>query len=287
VVVRCVLPGGLADATGTVQREVELRGLTGREEELLADWALGAAGGGPGSGAAAATAVLACCVARIGAVEKVDEAVVRRLLVGDRQFLMLKLREATFGERVQGSVRCPWPGCGERVAVSFALGDVPVTEAADPGPSYSVELEDDGGTVAFRLPTGEDQEAVAPLLDADGETAALTALLERCVHGDAADLSPRARAAVEAAMAEVAPRVDLTLEITCAECGRGFDAPLDLQDFFFGELRASAPLLHREVHQLAINYHWSEREIMEMPRERRARYLAVLSDELERLDASA
>jgi hypothetical protein len=282
---RCVLPGGLAEADGAVvHREVELRGLTGREEELLAELA-----GGDASGAAAATAVLARCVARVGAIEAVDEALVRRLLVGDRQFLMLKLREATFGGLVQGSVRCPWPGCGERVAVSFALGDVPVSAAADPGPEYTVVLEEDGRTVAFRLPTGEDQEVVAPLLVAEGEAVALDALLERCVLGVSEDgeLSPRGRAEVEAAMAAVAPHVDLTLEVACAECGRTFDAPLDLQDFFFGELRATAGLLQREVHQLAINYHWSEREIMELPRERRVRYLAVLSDELERLDASA
>ncbi|AQA21988.1 hypothetical protein BTZ20_0501 [Rhodococcus sp. MTM3W5.2] len=41
-------------------------------------------------------------------------------------------------------------------------------------------------------------------------------------------------------------------------------------------------LLRREIHYLAYHYHWSEREIMEMPRHRRQRYVTQLADEIER-----
>ena len=88
-------------------------------------------------------------------------------------------------------------------------------------------------------------------------------------------------------MQTVAPQVDLVMEAVCAECGREFDAPFDLQDFFFGELRVTSDLLRREVHYLAFHYHWSEHEIMEMPRDRRSRYIAVLAEEIERINDSA
>jgi hypothetical protein len=288
----CVLPGGLVDEAGTLHDEVELRALTGREEEILA-------ARGRAESASLVTAVLSRCVERIGAVDTVDDAVVRRLLVADRQLIVLRLREATFGERVQGSVQCPWPGCGKRVAVSFSTRDVPVTASTDKGPLYEMKLSPEADeaerTVEFRLPTGADQESLSALV-AENEAAALAALLGACVtrlgSGTCDDevvatLSPRARQEIERRMHEVGPRLDLTMEADCAECGREFSAPFEIQDFFFGELRVTGDLLYRQVHQLAYHYHWSEREIMEMDHVQRNRYLAVLADELERIDESA
>ncbi|HEX2086385.1 MAG TPA: DUF6760 family protein [Solirubrobacteraceae bacterium] len=290
----CVLPGGLVDDAGTLHDQVDLRGLTGREEELLA------ASGGAES-ASLVTAVLSRCVLRIGAVTDVDAGVVRRLLVADRQFLLLRLREATFGPEVRGSVPCPWPGCGRRVAVSFSTGDVPVSASGDKGPVYAMVLSPEAAPgadeparrVEFRLPTGADQELLSPLL-AENEAAALTALLARCVlrigsdrgvDGDRVDaLSPLARSEIERRMQDVAASVDLLMDAVCPECGREFVAPFDLQRFFFGELQVTSDQLYREVHYLAFHYHWSEREIMEMPRDQRGRYLAVLADEIERLN---
>jgi hypothetical protein len=288
---RCALPGGLVDEAGTVHDEVELRALSGRDEELLAQTA--------GSSAELVTAVLSRCVERIGAITEVDTGVVRRLLVGDRQFILLRLRELTFGPAVRGSVPCPWPDCGQRVAISFSTTDVPVTRSQDKGPVYTCVLSgaalpgtgETGRTVEFRLPTGADQELLSPLLG-QNEAEALAGLLERCVlahpagAAEVAALSPLARQEIEAAMERVAPGLDLLMAATCTACGRQFDAPFDLQGFFFGELRATAELLYREVHYLAFHYHWSEQEIMEMGRDQRSRYIAVLADEIERLNES-
>ena len=85
-------------------------------------------------------------------------------------------------------------------------------------------------------------------------------------------------------MERVAPRVELNMDAGCAECGRAFLVPFDLQRFFFGELRTDSDLLYREVHYLAYHYHWSEREIMAMPRDKRHTYIDVLADEIERLN---
>ena len=83
--VTCLLPGGYIDEVGQLQREVELTALRGREEELLVTLAKRGA-------AAQVSAILSCCVKRIGSVTPVSQDLTRQLLVGDRQFLMLKLR---------------------------------------------------------------------------------------------------------------------------------------------------------------------------------------------------
>ncbi len=284
------------DEAGVVHRQVKLVPLSGREEEFLA-------GNRKSESASLVTTVLSRCIQHVGAISPVSEEVARNLFVADRQYLLLKLREATFGDRVQATIFCPWPDCGEKVDIDFSTNDIPIRESEEKGPIYTMQLSpeaafsgDHGGKyreIAFRLPTGGDQEAISPLLS-QNEAKALTMLLGRCIQaiGPLNDpgnelivsLSPMARMEIERGMETVAPKVELTMGANCPQCGREFALPFDLQEFFFGELRVSRDLLYREVHYLAYHYHWSEREIMEMPREKRRQYIEVLADEIERLN---
>jgi hypothetical protein len=100
-----------------------------------------------------------------------------RLLVGDREFLMLQLRRITLGEEFAAVVNCP--ACGVKMDASFRATDVPVEHGADaPGP-FSLELKSDGRqrTIQFRLPTGADQEAMLFL----PSSSAGDALLKLCL----------------------------------------------------------------------------------------------------------
>ncbi|MHC4118867.1 MAG: T4 family baseplate hub assembly chaperone [Planctomycetota bacterium] len=290
------LPGGYVDQEGTVHQEGEIAPLSGREEELLA-------GNHRQESATLVTAVLRCCIRRLGEISSISEDVVRSLLVEDRQYLLLKLREATFGDQIQATISCPWPDCRKRVDIDFLTEDVPIKESEEKGPTYEMELSPEAAFVddddkkyrkiIFRLPNGADQEAVSPLLS-DNEARALTMLLARCVQSigplknpgniSIGGLSPLARKEIESRMAKVAPRVELNLKADCPECERPFGMPFDLHRYFFGEIRTGLDLLYREVHYLAYHYHWSEQEIMEMPREKRRKYIEVLADETERLN---
>ncbi len=293
----CQLPGGYIDSVGHVHREAELRPLTGREEELLVTR----------SGIPTATLVttlLSYCVHRIGPFSPVTEDLARALLVGDRQYLLLKLREITFGQRVQASIPCPWPDCGKRMDIDFQTSDVPVKKAEVDSLIYemalspeAVEPHDEGAanqrSVRFRLPNGGDQEMLAPWF-AQNEAETLTLLLSRCLVslGDEQTpsretihaLSPMARMEIEQQMAILMPGIELTMDAQCPECGREFIVPFELQDFFFGEFQTSPDMLRREVHYLAFHYHWSESEIMNMTRDKRRGYIETLADEIERLN---
>jgi hypothetical protein len=294
-----LLPGGYVDERGTLQREVELAPLSGREEELMVDQ-------GFVGRTALVNIILSHCVRRLGSISPVPSGLMRRLLVADRQYLLLKLREITFGDQVQATVRCAWADCGQKVDIDFSLQDIPVKESQVKGPLYSMQLSpeaafkgDDGEgyrAITFRLPNGEDQEVLLPLVTGDEERA-FARLLGRCIQrigpwehpGDAliSRLSPQAQQEIERQMEDLAPKVELTMEAQCPECGRDFAMPFDPQEFFFGELRTSRDLLYCEVHYLAYHYHWSEQEIMAMPRDKRRRYIAVLTDELEKLNHGA
>lgn len=290
------LPGGYVDSKGRIHCEAELIPLSGKDEECLAESQVK-------ESASLITIMLSRCVRRIGDIESVTSEMTGKLLVADRQFLMLKLREMTFGDQVQGTLFCPWPNCGKKVDISFSTKDIPIVASKDKGPTYTVNLllgegeecEETKGRleIVFRLPNGEDQEVVAPYLF-ENEARALTLLLRRCVveifptQGDMDEcidtLSPKAKLEFQKTMEGVAPKVELDLDAQCPECGRSFSTPFDLQSFFFGEWRINRDLLYREIHSLAYHYHWSEKEIMDMPREKRRKYIDVLGEELERLN---
>jgi len=281
------LPGGFADDDDQVHDRVVLTPLSGFSERMVADR----------DGTAApvlVTALLSRCIDKIGSIDEVTEGVVRRLLVGDRLFLLLKLREMTFGRHIQAVINCSFPDCGLRVDIDFATDNIPVTPSPQGSRRYRLPLSPAAGgqLVTFRLPNGEDQEMLAHLLDHDEEMAA-DKLLARCIESidtvqpsmaDIAALSAAAKAEIEQEMERLAPKIASTMEALCPECGRSFTAAFDVQEFVLTELNTRLDLLLKEVHYLAFHYHWSEKEILGMTRENRRRYIEVLSTEMERLN---
>lgn len=100
------LPGGFYKNEACF-REVKLHPPTGRVEELL--------GGASNSRflASAITTLLAYCIERIGPITEITPEIVRDLLVGDRDYLVLKLRQMTIGDRVEATLVCPNTHCGK------------------------------------------------------------------------------------------------------------------------------------------------------------------------------
>jgi hypothetical protein len=297
--ITCTLPAGYIDQENRRYRQVHLQPFTGEVEALVADLP---------DGPALVSQILALSIAAIGPHPgSVDLA--RQLLVADRQFLLLQLRAATYGERVGAVLHCTQPRCGHKMDIDFSISDIPVTTVADVHTIYQAELSAEataalGGnlgpkerTISFRLPNGEDQEALVPLLRTGRATEAATLLLQRCIQHLGSIAAPTVDllttlpdavcAEIETAMATAAPRVELTMEGHCPECRQAFAVPFDLEAFVLQELRTSLDALTREVHYLAYHYHWSEREIMQMPRAKRHRYLHILSEEMEKVRYAA
>jgi hypothetical protein len=289
-----LLPGGYWDSEGVLHREFELGVLTGKEEELLAQT-------GGEETASLVSRLLGRAVKRVGDISPINEKLAGELLVADRQYLLLKLRQSTFGDVVRADLYCPWRDCGQRVSLEFGIHDLPVKEATQHAPSYSLTLsaqaccEEDAERreISFRLPNGADQEAVSSLLN-ENEAQALSLLLNRTIQRigrmsppgqqHVAALSSLARAEIEAEMERIAPKIERNIEAHCWECKRAFLAPFEVERFFFGEVRTDCELLYRQVHYLAYHYHWGESEIMAMPGNKRRKYIELLADEIERLN---
>lgn len=280
--VRVAIPGGVwsdaAQRTDGPLRELALRPVSGEDEAFLLDTANLA------SPSARATALLARCLDdEAGDVERTAHA----LTVGDREALLLQLRRLTIGETFDCVLPCPAAGCGERMELELRVANLLVPAYDDVQRTYALSTEAEGARydVAFRLPTAADLDAVA-VVARDDPARGADALLARCVcaatrDGAAVDVSalaPAAREAIADEMARRDPQAEIELELACPVCGNAFSVVFDTASFFLQELDERATRLLHDVHTLATHYHWSERDILQMPRRRRDRYLELVSE---------
>ena len=81
-------------------------------------------------------------------------------------------------------------------------------------------------------------------------------------------------------MAELDPQAEIRLRFDCAACGMPVDVLFDTASFFLAEVAATADRLLDEVHAIAWHYHWSEADILDLPRDRRRRYLDLIAASL-------
>lgn len=203
----------------------------------------------------------------------VNSDIIDKLLVGDRDYLILQLRRLMLGDRFAAVFSCT--ECKRAMDVEFLAQDIAIEPRPQNVAIYAWQANDAQRVVRYRLPNGADQEAVADLSAIE----AVETLLARCVIDDGGTpLSVKERTAVIAEMDAHAPQIDLELELNCPECGHSFTTPFDCTSFFFSEIRAQSRHLIREVHYLALHYHWSEAEILNLQRDRRRRYLALLNE---------
>ncbi len=240
-----MLPVGYTDTEGTVHREVVLRKMTGREEAILADRKYQRNGG------KLVTELLHSCILRMGTLTPNGRGPVTGMTSADRNFLLLKLRSITFGSRLEAAYTCP--GCGERLQLTEDLDELPVRELAEGQAEIAVELEDgwvdrEGQVhtaLRLRLPTGADEEVVAPQMR-ENASVGKNALLARCIVslGDVpsyrlegmgsrimSELTMADRRLIDRALNEAAPGIELVRALECPGCGKQFSTSLDMSNF--------------------------------------------------------
>lgn len=210
------------------------------------------------------------------ALPEVSRDRLRRLPVGQRDALLLRLRLRTFGPLVRGFAHCP--SC--ETPLEF---DLDVRRYA---PDDHLQrrlppewLTADGFEILFRLPDSSDFDAmVNNCMEVDQ---ARRQLLRRClleVRRDGAEvpLGELSQAAVERLgerMEELDPLAELPLAITCERCEHQWTVLFDIGLFLWQDIAQAAQHLLDEVHALATAYGWREPEILALSAARRRYYI--------------
>jgi uncharacterized protein (UPF0212 family) len=210
-----------------------------------------------------------------------------KLSIGQRDNLLLTLREWTFGSQVSSVAICP--GCGDRLELSFNVADIRVAPASELTETFSLSVAD--YEVQFRLPNSLDLMAITSQMSASGDAphnnAATTqqALLERCLlaassHGEERPITELPSNVIDAVlerMAQADPQADVQLALSCPACRHQWQSVFDIVSFFWSEMNAWAYRILREVHILASAYGWREADILAMSPYRRQLYLKMVS----------
>ena len=200
------------------------------------------------------------------------------LSIGERDWRLLTLREATFGSQIAATALCP--GCGQRLELALEVADIRLPAPPDQ-PAELLRLSVEEYDVRFRLPGTADLAAVATESDL---ASARQLLLRRCVMSArqgpvevALDRLPEhILSAIVARMAEIDPQANVQLAVSCPNCHEKWEATFDIAGFFWSEVDAWGQRLVREVHALASAYGWREVDIVAMSPLRRQMYLELI-----------
>jgi hypothetical protein len=205
-------------------------------------------------------------------------AALAELSIGERDNLLLELRERVFGSRVSSVTVCP--GCGERLELEFDVTDIRAEQPDHTIGTLSLRLE--GHEVTFRLPNSLDIAALPAQGALDPKR---RALLKRIVSSAAhlgrpvaaEELPEAVVAGIEARLSQADPQAEIQMNLACAACGHRWETGFDIASFLWAEVDAWAARILREVHSLALAYGWREADILAMNPGRRQRYLEMLN----------
>ncbi len=194
-----------------------------------------------------------------------------RLTIGQRDSLLLELRELAFGSQFSCLAHCP--GCGEHLDLAFDAGEIRAVFAKNQSKTLSVRAL--GFEVLFRLPNSLDLVAIGGCKDVP---AARSLLLDRCLLSIKMDGKEATGLPLEVAdlvvkrMEEVDPQADIQLSLSCPCCSQKWNQTFDIVYFLWSEIDFWARRILEEVHVLAMTYGWSEGEILAMTHQRRRIY---------------
>ena len=260
------LPGGLL-VDGQLKCDALLRPLDGWLEERVS-----VAMTDRGNLPVIVSNVLGAALLSIGGEAVMPEQVVS-LTMADRQWLMLNLAHALQGGGYWLKGYCD--SCKQPFDLYLDPKQLPVKTAGERFPFAELDL--DGDKLRLRLPNGMDQERIVGF-DADEAVAWLLSGCLLSVNGGpvqagyADTLDADALQKIDEALDEVSPYVGTTLATACPECKH--PQQMEINPYLLDTTRHEA--LFQEVHMLASEYHWSEREILSLSRERRRLYLKLI-----------
>jgi hypothetical protein len=264
------LPRGIPASAGDKWiRQVYLRRLVGSDERLIGDVSY-----------LPLHARIVALLERVVLFEEGETGttLLRHLSIGDRVALMLHVRKMEIGDTIDGMISCA--RCGKSISVVLSAARLLAT--GDPIPCASYDVAAGGFKVRIKPLTSLEQDEIVNRAEDED----LDEMLARtCIASSDLPLPEKLpdqlMLAIGLKLEEVDPLSDIVLDVTCSECCQTFSASFNAEDFILKELGPGQGYLESEVHWLALNYHWSESEILSLPVTRRRRYISLINSLVE------
>jgi hypothetical protein len=259
------LVGGYLDDDGVIHREIQLRSMSGDEEDMLGNR------GVPILDRMAS--ILGSCTERLGTLTERGQIAlaISRMPLGTRTHAVVCLRRVTHWKRTKDiyemEVRCPIQGCQKVGSYAVNLAELELREMPTPEQRvYELKLADSKSTVSWRVAAAPQERVLSVVSDLEENRLLSFAILVRLETVDGQDvrlgladmltgdgkklkLSKRAEALfgvvrkwsvgdredIRASILDKEPSVDTDLEFECSHCHKPFSGSLDIgqETFFF------------------------------------------------------
>lgn len=239
------LLAGYVDKDGIMHSTFSYREMDGKDEEAISKGDVRA------NSAKLANVLCERCVVAVGTLTKKEVGskwgeVIRDMLGGDIDYMLLKIRELSKGHDIEFTHTCP--NCGQKltsIVTTDELGIMPFKGEREIPFELPRGYKDNKGnfhkTGVLRLPTGRDREIIIPIIRKNPSTA-VTALVTRLVTFDdgttavqskVSEMVLRDRKVLEDILKENAFGIDTTIEgLACDSCGHDISGEVGQSDFF-------------------------------------------------------
>ncbi len=199
------------------------------------------------------------------------------LPIGERDDILLRVRESTFGGSLP--VYCNCEECGESLEFNIRVQDIRGHEPKNE--TETLTRGDERHEIEFRLPNSLD---LAALLDYRDKRRAYRELFRRCILRASAndeevspdELPEELLQAASQDMYEADTRAEILLKLECPNCEHKFQTIFDIVHFLWSEFSTHARRVLRDVHDMARYYGWTETDILRLNPERRKIYLEMI-----------
>jgi hypothetical protein len=199
---------------------------------------------------------------------------IRKLSLGDRAILIIQIRATLLGDKIQALLKCPF--CKE--SLSFELSSKSLIQQSRVKPLVAYPVEFENFLLMVKPVTGAVLEAIA---ESSSSNNSLEQLAKLCIVSSKPALpekpSDELIATIGSKLREIDPQADIVLNIVCPVCNRPIQVPFEIEEYFFNEMAGRLGQLEREIHWIALNYHWSEKEILSLSITKRKRYIELIN----------
>ncbi|HUU43435.1 MAG TPA: hypothetical protein VMX57_06620 [Planctomycetota bacterium] len=160
------LPCGAILPDGTVHRAAEVVKMKGETRAAVARKDV------KSDFAKASDIILSQCLKRVGPSTTASREALGRMVLGDRDFLMLETRRISMSDELKANLPCPHAGCKRTIEVIYQLDEIEVRRIPDEARivhegrlCFRVDTKAIDGTpvkALCRFPVGADQHALQP-----------------------------------------------------------------------------------------------------------------------------
>ena len=189
--------------------------------------------------------------------------------LGERNRRLLRLHRATCRAPLEACVKCASCGVENELAVPVDA----ILESGGPAADARVRFKYCGRVRSFRLPRMSDLDAAAC-----GAGDIRATVLDRCrVAGEPGAMHDAAAERLGRRFEAMDPAANIVVKIVCCGCGSPLAASVDVAALVAVEIDRLVECLYRDIDRIASAYGWDEAAILELPPERRRRYVEMIA----------